>query len=329
MAEDAKALRRAGTTSSVHEFTIALGMQHLGRAGLSEPALFKEAGHGRWTHIERVGGVATGLIHDAEGQRLYATFYYVEVRLPGNRRLSEFGENMRLDLVGPMARFGSQLDGTYDVRQVPGAAVRMSNVFISQERGPSKLTVATPGNIDLSKFDELEAAPDARDLCRRARDTGSFRTLAADELAFGSARESFAYQIDPDRDINGAGLLYFANYVHLFELGERQFLSGMLAPPPDGIIDRRSTNCRQVAYFGNAKASEMLDIVTKLRVESAGLEASPSEVALVFDSRIFRRSDRGLLALSTARKIATIEGAAEVEWVRLLLSSAQVHAVGN
>ena len=312
MSDGVANLRQRGTASGHFEVAIPLGMQHLGRAGLCEAALFREAGHARWTHIENITGVPTSCIQDGEGRRLYATFYYVDLALPGNATLSQFGENGCVTLSGSLARFGTQLDGTYLFGAPRGGRLRMSNVFINQEWGPAKLTVTSPVNVDLAAFDQLDAAPETREICRRARDAQTF--LAAPgtpRVPLVSTQSTIAYTLDPDRDLNGAGLLYFANFVHFFERGERAFLDGMRQPTPGPIVDGRSTNRRQVGYFANATAKEQLEISTRAFVERAGEDG---DVVFVFDTTIFRQSDHRLLALSTARKIAPISTDAEREW---------------
>src|SRR6266436_2413618 len=78
------------------ELSFELGMPHLGRHNLNENALFKTIGHHRWRMIERAGRVKTADIRDEELNRLYATFYFVELALSPERPLSFYCENQQL-----------------------------------------------------------------------------------------------------------------------------------------------------------------------------------------------------------------------------------------
>ena len=83
--------------------------------------------------------------------------------------------------------------------------VRSSNVFIYQKGGPSKLSTSIPDNMNFANIPELETLPDSLTLCRLARANGAFFEPEPDDVdIFGGVRE-FNYQLDPDRDMNGAG----------------------------------------------------------------------------------------------------------------------------
>ena len=59
------------------------------------------------------------------------------------------------------------------------------------------------------------------------------------------------YPIDVDRDTNGAGLVYFANYVAFMDTAERLAL--------DGVAPERSLRHRRIAYYGNADVERHAD----------------------------------------------------------------------
>src|SRR5262245_41113409 len=157
------------------ELCLVLGMPHLGRNNLSESALFKAIGHDRWNQIQELGGVPTAQIRDDAGSRLYATFYFLELHLSPENPLSAYGENDVLTFKTDVSHYEKvYLDGCHVIAGQPGHWIRSSNVFIYQERGPSKLSVSIPATIDFSRIRELASHPDSLDLCRQAKAQSAF-----------------------------------------------------------------------------------------------------------------------------------------------------------
>src|ERR1700680_2695194 len=135
------------------ELSIELGMPHLGRNNLNESALFKIIGHDRWRVIEQVGNTRSAEIHDEEGNRLYATFFFVELTLSPERPLSFYGENQTLRFCSDLSHYERvYLDGHYVMIGGGPFTVRASNVFIYQMAGPSKLAMAAPANLSFDKI---------------------------------------------------------------------------------------------------------------------------------------------------------------------------------
>jgi probable biosynthetic protein (TIGR04098 family) len=248
-------------------FSLELGMPHLGRNNLSESALFRAIGHDRWKQIEKTGGTRSALIHDDTGARLYATFFFLEIDLPREMPLSAFGENCTMRFATDLAQYAKvYLDGRYVLADHPEFGVRASNVFIYQERGPAKLSLAEPANLDFSQIPELPEPPDSLDLCRQARVRRTFFESAPGDVPLYEGEREFVYQIDADRDLNGAGLVYFANFISFLDLAERRILTTLEVPMPAQLLDARSTYCRRIGYFGNAQSTDRLHIFVKTRM---------------------------------------------------------------
>jgi probable biosynthetic protein (TIGR04098 family) len=298
-------------------FDLELGMPHLGRNNLSESALFKAVGNDRWNQIERVGAVRSSLIRDDVGSRLYATFFFVEVNLPREMPLSYFGENDTIRFTANLTHFSKvYLDGWHSIAGRSEYGVRCSNVFIYQENGPSKLSLAVPVNLDFSGIPELPEKPDSLDFCRRAKASGSFfGTLPEDKPLFDGERE-FVYQMDADRDLNGAGLVYFANFISFLDLAERKILSSVQNPMPDSLLDARSTYRRRIGYFGNAKSTDSLSILIRASMHRVRGQSGPGFLDLGLDYRILRSCDNKVIVISSARKVIVLEPGSEGErWV--------------
>lgn len=292
--------------STAKEVALELGMPHLGRSGLNESSLLKWIGHDRWKVFEQISGVPTHEIRDAFENRLYATYCFVELLLSPDRPLSFYDENDWLRFSRDLSHYGRiYLDGRYTLTNGEPFTIRCTNVFIYQLAGPQQLKMAQPENCDFSRIFELPTQPDSLDLCRAAKADGTFHAPVANNGNLGS--QVVNYALDPDRDANGAGLIYFANFVCFLDFAERALLNDHGAPAD--LIDARSTFWRRTGYFGNAQADDHLAITI-----TGGAEISNHLVILAFDYRMSRASDGKLILVSSARKSAKLTPAAQA-WI--------------
>jgi probable biosynthetic protein (TIGR04098 family) len=154
-----------GPTTSALNWTRAdleIGMPLTGRNNLAETPLLQYLGDQRWRHVSDLIGIPSRDIVDEAGERLYATFFYVEIEFPEGRPMSSFGENDRFTVMSSVARYGtSMVDGISYL--VPGAAVpvapftsvrqavdagvpaaRLSNIFVRQFVGAQWLKKGRP-----------------------------------------------------------------------------------------------------------------------------------------------------------------------------------------
>lgn len=250
--------------------------------------------------IEQAGSIRSSDIRDEDGNRLYATFYFVELTLSPERPLSYYGENQKLNFRSDLSHYDRvYLDGYYRLSSEAPFVVRASNVFIYQLAGPSKLAMAPPANMRFDTIPALDTQPDSLDLCRAAKQAGGFCRERAADFCLGTCE--VGYRLDPDRDMNGAGLVYFANFICMLDCAERRVLGG--AGAPEALLDERSTYWRRIGYFGNAKASDRLRIGITGRVG----ELSPDMLIMDFDYRVKRASDGKEIVISSARKVAGLD----------------------
>src|SRR5215471_11400249 len=286
------------TQIALDRLSVELGMPLLGRSGLNESALLKLIGDDRWQTLSRIGNVRTSQIRDAFDNRLYATYCFVELTLSPERPLSSYDENDVLHFArSPLMHYSRvYLDGKYELAEAGPFEIRCTNVFIYQLAGPQQLKMAQPDNLDFDGIGELDAQPDSLNMCRAAKDAGTFQSGLTGDVDLGE--RIVTYKIDPDRDANGAGLIYFANFVCFLDLAERAMLDGLNMPSE--VIDSRSTCWRRLGYFGNAQVSDTLQIQIRAR---AGL-INDSHLLLSFDYRVNRISDGKMILVSSAHKSA-------------------------
>jgi probable biosynthetic protein (TIGR04098 family) len=306
---------------------LEVGMPLMGRNNLGEGPLLQRLGDLRWSHISELCGVRSRDIVNAEGARLYPTFFFVDLAFPRSRPLASFGENDRLRLVSDLRRFGSSmLDGTFYVLpqgaepadELPFASgeaalaaevpsVRLSNIFVMMFSGAEWLKKSRPGNPGFERIPESASPPDSYELVKQAESKGAFFAPPPHFIPMTDGPVVREYRLIPDRDLNGAGLVYFANYPVFLDVCEREVLAGANLPLTDQLIDKRTLVRRRSAYLNNASARDVLDVEVEPFVENAlagpGAAAEMAPIRLFINYRMRRRSDGRLMMISTAEKV--------------------------
>lgn len=305
---------------------IDVGMPLTGRNGLSEGALLRELGHLRWQHLSAITGVPSREIADEAGTRLYPTFFFVETAFPKARPMGTYGENDRFTVAATLGSFGrALLDGTNylfpsDASDTPTPPlneeqatangipwVRLSNSFVAQWQGAAWLKRSRPANPGFERLRELAEPPDSYEL----------RTQAKEQLELLSAEETYVplttkvtvpYQLIPDRDLNGAGLVYFANFPMFLDIAERSVLGSLETNAlSQEILDRRTLVHRKSVYLSNASSGDLLDISVNALVDNPfrGTPRDPelTPLRLLLHFTVTRRSDSRLMMVSSARKV--------------------------
>jgi probable biosynthetic protein (TIGR04098 family) len=306
---------------------LEIGMPLTGRNNLAEGPFLQQLGDLRWTHMCSLVGVKSKNIVDEQNNRLYSTFFYVEIAFPEKRPMASFGENDTLNIVGDLKRFGtSMLDGNFylfpegvpvdhNIVKVPDqealslgvAVVRLSNVFVMQFNGAEWLKKSRPSNAGFLNIAETFDPFTSYGLVKTAEKDGLSYHRHPGFIAVNETPARFEYKLVPDRDLNGAGLVYFANYPVFLDVCERQLLEASeIYPFEDDLIDRRTLVSRRSAYLNNASSKDTLEIEITAFIENPfASDAQYPELApirLIFDYRMFRKSDGRLMMVSSAEK---------------------------
>ena len=307
---------------------LEVGMALTGRNHLAESPLLKFVGEIRWNHIAQFAGVPSRKLCDETGERLYATFYYVETLFPRQTPMAAFGENDRFTVVSTLRSFGNSiLDGFHffypagwpEEKKIPllngrNAAdmgipyVRTSNIFVKMLQGATWLKKSRPAQRGMDDIPRLAEVPDSYPRIKKAEEEDRFRLTPEAGSALTPGKVRIEYQIEPDRDLNGVGLLYFANYPMILDIAERKCLrENARLPLSNDLLDLRTLVHRESAYLGNAHPSDSIDVWIEARIENPFLSGHPapemSPVRLFLDYQMFRRSDGRKIIISSAEKV--------------------------
>jgi probable biosynthetic protein (TIGR04098 family) len=285
-----------------------LGMPLTAWGTLSEAALVATAGDIRWSDLGTLTGMPASRHRDAEQRAVYASFYYVGVDATPPHGLAAYTPDDDVEIVSTLTRFGrSMLDGTHHVYAAgvlppqlpvelpPALTVQLSNVLVCEGSGPDDLRITTPANADLEAVTATATEPDSYRLIREARTAGRFFAPATGAERLWPGECEVVYRINPDRDVNGVGLVYFANYVAFADYAERTALDATGCFPPDAL-NRRVTLRRRMGYYGNARFDDSL----VMHVEAWRLAGAEGDI--VVHHRVRRRSDDRLIAVSSVEK---------------------------
>ncbi len=301
----------------MNRYELTLGLPHTNHLGLAEHLLLQWAGHYHWTSLARAIGTPLSSLRTASGHEVYATFYFVEERFPDQAAPDTFHLDDRLQFAVFLRAYKgisvetkmvfdredrlSDWIATEPTSLSEEAArahpfVRMATIFITPETGNSRLKVASPAGIDFSRIAALPNDDNPYQLTRLAREMGTLGLTGDSWMPVTpvDGHES-VYAIDIDRDTNGAGLFYFANYVTVMDRAERAaMIAGELFS--SDAITGRSLEHRRIAYFGNVSTSDSI----RTRVFTFRRNDDASRVALRYEMR--RDEDGELICLSEAVK---------------------------
>lgn len=292
----------------IYRYDLRLGLPHTNRRGLWEPLLLMHAGHYQWQSIASAIGRPLSELRTLSGGEVYAAFYYIEERIPERIPIESFGLDATVRFSIALRSFKNiAVEGLvfFDRADVLGDAasvevpdsgdlvhpfIRFGNIFITPIQGNSELRVAPPANADFSAIPSLPNDDNPYHVTREAKEKGSLGLIGDAWPCVGDVFD-FRYDIDVDRDTNGAGLVYFVNYITFMERAERAMFEAR--PLPRG---ERSLRHRRTAYYGNADPRDTIRVRLSVyqdprRTGRAGLRYT-----------IERQQDGHLICLSEALK---------------------------
>jgi probable biosynthetic protein (TIGR04098 family) len=186
-------------------------------------------------------------------------------------------------------------------------AVRLSNIFVRQFGGAEWLKKGRPADPRFTRIPASADPPDSYVLTKSAERDRTFERCGPPWIPMTDGPVQRDYQLVPDRDLNGAGLVYFANYPMFLDICERDVLGSARLPLSEDLIDRRTLVRRRSAYLNNASAHDTITIEIEpwARVQAASADTGGATVDLLIhvNSRMSRRSDERVMMIATAVKV--------------------------
>jgi probable biosynthetic protein (TIGR04098 family) len=296
-----------------HFHDLVVGFPHTNYRGLSEHVLLMFAGHFQCGSIAAAIGQPLSRLRTSAGAEVYPGFFYIEERFPSATPLESFGLDDSVRFAVCIRAFRNMsVDGRIvfdrperltDAGAVAAAIeaggrdgrfpwIRFGNIFIEPEGGNRSIRVAPPANAD---FSALPPLPDEENPYHLTRPGLKGESLGVLDAGWHEASTfEHRYQIDLDRDTNGAGLVYFANYITFMATAER--LAVTAAPSFDASA--MSLRHRRVAYYGNVDVNDAIST----RVTLLSSDQHPGAVGIRYEIR--RAADDQLICLSEAIKAA-------------------------
>lgn len=245
--------------------------------------LFSRIGDWTWEAVAAACRTNVHAARTASGQPAYLSFYYYRVR--GGKIIHPhcltFGDE--LQVTSRVFQFGSQsvltlhrlapadldLPDTLDPAEVyelphPDCMyVENVNRWISRSRPGTNQGLAEVAPADF-QYEHLPRVPNQyspRTPVGRARGAGSFCVPAPQGYAPVGHEQAFEYELDVTRDINGAGLVYFASYFSIFDTALLR-LWRSLGCTDEQFLHRRVIDQR-IGYFGNADLGAVFVITVR------------------------------------------------------------------
>jgi probable biosynthetic protein (TIGR04098 family) len=322
-----------------NDYAFTVGMPHMVPGRLSEVELLKWLGNHQWDGIAAMVGSDSASIANEEGDRLYASFIDIELKLGSDHGLHLFEEGARVHLANGTRMFSGQfVEGVYLLDRQPLQAdrdaihgkadldaaglpwVSMNNCFVARFGGENdRLKVFAPAGIEERDVARTDERPPGLSEHGRVQSTGEI-DAPWDTQGFRPVLlrddEPIDYEIVPESDLNGAGLLYFARYVAMLDYGERRALTECLDQPLSRqLVPFLSPSHRRIFYFANASPWDTVLVRTTPSVRvgdpSAPAPGSPRHrvpLEFTFRTDLHRASDGVLMASSLVRKPLVVPG---------------------
>jgi probable biosynthetic protein (TIGR04098 family) len=311
------------------ERSFLIGMPHMIPDQLSEVELLKVLGDAQWQSISKILQMPSSQIVNDHGERLYASFINIDVCFAAKTPM-DLGEGAEVhirhasrfysrrfvegffcfDTAHIPPSFGDEIHARDDLEQLDIPWVYLTNAFVSRHESNLRLRTFAPAGGEYGKEFTTDSVPPGIRDHQTVERTGHL-ALPGIELAVPVANtgcDQIVYDIVPESDLNGAGLLYFARYVAIANYGERLFLRRYARVELSSrLIRLLSTRRRRIFYFANANEDDSIKIRVAAfvsRADDGGL-ASTTNVAplkFYFVTELRRQSDGTLMAKSVAQK---------------------------
>lgn len=279
--------------------------------------VFGRIGDWTWDAVAAACGTNVHAARSADGAPAYLSFYYYRVR--GGKVIHPHGVTFgdELQVSSRVFRFGRQSVFTVhrlaladlDLADAPLEAaevyehphpdcmyVENFNRWVSRGRPDSNrgLVEVAPSDFTSAHLPRLPNQYSPRTVVGRAREAGGFCVPAPQGFTVVEPEHTFDYPLDIVRDINGAGLVYFASFFSIFDTALLR-LWRMLGRGYEEFLQRRVID-QKMGYFGNADPGTVFTINARRWCNTELPEIEIADMTL-------RDSSTGRLLAATAIEI--------------------------
>jgi probable biosynthetic protein (TIGR04098 family) len=256
-------------------------------------------------------------IVDVDGTPLYPGYFWTHLSVPIDRPLGRHQLWDRVAVGVDVHTWGPMLASSY-VLGTPAEVAASEHASLATMRAASMFVVAgaageaqpaRPKAGLLAELPKLDAAPAASTAFRDVRTTGAIATAPAGRLRLAAP---VVVPIVSDRDASVGHNMLFAQFVRLFDLGERALLLEHLRPPiHDVLLDHLALVEREVYYIDNCGPGSRVAVDARGSFArcAAGHGRGGSEVAIGTLKLLLTAHDAAtgrLLAVSHVTKQLTV-----------------------
>ncbi|MEU7099192.1 LnmK family bifunctional acyltransferase/decarboxylase [Streptomyces longwoodensis] len=260
---------------------------------------FGQAGDWTWQTVGEACSINTYRACTPDGDPSYLAFYYYRVRASPLVHPYGIAFGDEFDLESRVFQDGSRSVVTLHRLAPPGAAlpalhpdefhlaprrdclyVENFNRWLSRSDSDTNqgLVSRPPADFRPADLPALPSEHSPRHACGRARHHGTFHPAGlADHDLLTVAAFHTTHTVDAARDLNGAGLLYFASYFSIIDTALLRLWREL--GRSDHAFLRRHLLDHRLAYFSNADPGDRIDIAVRLWRHAASLEET-SDVRL-------------------------------------------------
>jgi probable biosynthetic protein (TIGR04098 family) len=247
--------------------------------------IFGRIGDWTWDAVATACRMNVHAARTAEGHPAYLSFYYYRVRggrivhphglsfgdeLQVSTRVFQFGSHSVLTLhrLAPadLELTAEPLDPAevYEHPHPDCMYVENFNRWIARSRPDSNrgLTEIAPPDFTFAGLPRLPNRYSPRTLVGRAREAGGFCVPAPPGFTREGLELIVEYALDSARDINGAGLVYFASYFSIFDSALLRLWRSR-GRSEEHFLRRRVVD-QKMGYFGNADTGAVFTISVRL-----------------------------------------------------------------
>ena len=305
-------------------YDLRIGLPHTNYNYLAEHHLLAHAGHFQWSSIAQTIDSPLSALRTLDGGEVYATFFYIEERFPEDRIINTFKLDTDLNFLNTVTAFKNiMVEGqilfdskvkfnreTYRGQDIFSnddilynhPYFRFANIFISPVGGNTKLKISPPANANFSNFKKATSKENPYNFLRKAEKDQVFDLLNSPDWEDITASKDleYRYKLWPERDTNGAGLVYFSNYVVFMNQFDSEVMTNNSTRSFSPFeIKYRTLQHRKIGYFGN------IDINAEILVSIRLFRNLKNEKKFGFRYFIKRANDGETVCISEAVKIVS------------------------